>query len=40
MLIELKSGSTWQLLGSDNYNALVGAPPVGLVFSEWPLSDP
>jgi phage terminase large subunit len=40
MLIEFRNGSTRQLLGSDNYNALVGAPPVGLVFSEWPLSDP
>jgi hypothetical protein len=40
MLIQFKNGSTWQVLGSDNYNALVGSPPVGIVFSEWPLSDP
>src|SRR3954451_2958960 len=40
MLIEFKNGSTWQVLGSDNFNALVGSPPAGLVFSEWPLSDP
>jgi phage terminase large subunit len=40
MMIELKNGSTWQVLGSDNYNALVGSPPVGIVLSEWALSDP
>jgi len=40
MLIELKNGSTWQVLGSDNYNALVGSPPLGIVLSEWALSDP
>ncbi len=33
-------GSTWQVLGSDNYDALVGSPPIGLNFSEWALSDP
>jgi hypothetical protein len=40
MLIELKSGSTWQVLGSDNYNSLVGSPPVGVVLSEWALAKP
>ncbi|WP_334164208.1 hypothetical protein [Phenylobacterium sp.] len=40
MKIELKNGSVWQLAGSDNYNSLVGAPPVGVVFSEWALSKP
>lgn len=40
MLIRFKSGSTWQVLGSDNYNALVGSPPVGVVFSEYALADP
>ena len=40
MLIELKCGSTWRVVGSDNVNALVGAPPAGIVFSEWALSDP
>jgi hypothetical protein len=40
MLIQFKNSSTWQVLGSDNYNALVGSPPIGIVFSEWPLSDP
>jgi hypothetical protein len=26
--------------GSDNYDSLVGAPPVGVVFSEWALAKP
>ena len=40
MAIEFKNGSTWQLVGSDNYNSLVGSPPVGIVFSEWALASP
>ena len=40
MMIELVNGSTWQMVGSDNYNSLVGSNPVGVVFSEWPLCDP
>lgn len=40
MFIRFKNGSTWQVVGSDNYNSLVGAPPVGIVFSEWSLADP
>ena len=40
MLIRFKVGSTWQVVGSDNFNSLVGSPPIGLVFSEWPLCDP
>jgi phage terminase large subunit len=40
MLLPLKIGSTWQVVGSDNFNSLVGSPPIGLVFSEWPLCDP
>lgn len=40
MFIKLKSGSTWQVVGSDNYNSLVGAPPVGVVLSEYALADP
>ena len=40
MLIRFKCGSTWQVLGSDSYDALVGAPPAGIVFSEWSLADP
>lgn len=40
MLIPFRNGSTFQLVGSDNFNSLVGSPPVGLVFSEYALSDP
>ena len=40
MFIEFKNGSTWQLLGSDKYDSLVGSPPIGVVFSEWALADP
>ncbi len=40
MMIKFKNGSTWQLVGSDNYNSLVGSPPYGIVFSEFSLADP
>jgi hypothetical protein len=40
MMIEFKNGSIWQVVGSDNFNALVGSPPIGIVFSEFSLADP
>lgn len=40
MLIKLNCGSTWQLVGSDRYNSLVGAGVAGIVFSEWALANP
>jgi len=40
MFIEFLNGSTWQVVGSDNYGSLVGAPPVGVVFSEWARANP
>jgi len=40
MFIEFKNGSTWQVLGSDRYDSLVGSPPAGVVFSEWALAHP
>lgn len=40
MKIELLNGSTWQLIGSDNYDALVGSTPRGITFSEYALSNP
>jgi hypothetical protein len=40
MFIRFTCGSTWQVVGSDNYNSLVGSPPVGCTFSEWPLANP
>jgi hypothetical protein len=39
MKIELLNGSIWQIIGADNYDAVVGGNPVGLVFSEWAISD-
>lgn len=40
MIIGVGSVSTWQLVGSDNYNALMGTPPVGVNFSEFALANP
>lgn len=40
MFIRFKSGSTWQVVGSDNFNSLVGSPPAGVVGSEWALANP
>jgi len=40
MLIRFVNGSTWQVVGSDNYDSLVGSPPAGVVFSEWALAKP
>jgi phage terminase large subunit len=40
MFIKFKCGSTWQALGSDNYQSLVGTPPVGIVLSEWAKAHP
>jgi phage terminase large subunit len=40
MLIRFKNGATWQVVGSDNFNSLVGSPPVGVIFSEYALADP
>lgn len=40
MMIEFKNGSTWQVVGSDNFNSLVGSTPAGIVYSEWALANP
>ena len=40
MFIKFKNGSTWQLVGSDTFNSLVGSPPIGVTASEWALADP
>jgi len=40
MFIRFRNGSTWQVVGSDNYDSLVGSAPRGVVFSEWALADP
>lgn len=40
MMIEFKNGSTWQVVGSDNYDSLVGSGVAGITYSEWALADP
>ena len=40
MFIRFLNGSTWQVIGSDTYNHLVGASVNGVVFSEWALANP
>lgn len=40
MFIRFKNGSTWQVVGSDRYDALVGAGVAGVTFSEWSLANP
>ena len=40
MMIRFVNGSTWQVVGSDNFNSLVGSPPYGVVYSEWALANP
>lgn len=40
MMIKLRCGSTWQLVGSDRFDSLVGSGVAGVVFSEWALANP
>lgn len=40
MKVRLGNGSTWQVLGSDNFDSLVGASVAGVVMSEWSLAKP
>lgn len=40
MLIKFKCGSTWQCLGSDNYEGAIGSTPAGIVYSEWAQANP
>ena len=40
MMIRFKNGSSWQVVGSDNFNSLVGSAPAGIVYSEWALANP
>lgn len=40
MFLRFKWGSTWQIVGSDRYDSLVGAGVAGVVFSEWALANP
>lgn len=40
MMLTLKNGSTWQVLGSNNYDGMVGTTPIGITYSEAALADP
>ncbi len=40
MTLDLANGSLWQVVGSDNYDSLVGTNPVGVVMSEYSIADP
>jgi len=40
MLVWMPWGASWQLIGSDRYDATVGSGPVGIGYSEWALSNP
>lgn len=40
MKLTFKNGSSFQVVGSDNPDSLVGSPPAGIVYSEWALSNP
>jgi len=40
MLIELKNGSVFQIVGTDNSDSVVGTNPIGCVFSEYALQNP
>ncbi|MDY7026357.1 MAG: hypothetical protein SVC26_08480 [Pseudomonadota bacterium] len=40
MKVVLANGSIIQLVGSDNYDALMGTNPIGIIFSEFSLQDP
>jgi hypothetical protein len=40
MKIELVNGSIYQCVGSDHFESLLGANPVGIIFSEWQRANP
>lgn len=40
MFIEFGNGSTWQIIGSDRYDATVGSGVAGIIYSEWALANP
>lgn len=40
MFIRYRNGSTWQIIGSDRYDATVGSGAAGITFSEWALANP
>ena len=40
MKVKLVNGSIFQLVGSDNFDVIMGTNPIGCVFSEYALQDP
>ena len=40
MIIELKNGSIFQIIGTDNVDSIVGTNPCGCIFSEYALQNP
>ena len=40
MQIRFRNGSIYQVVGSDNYDSLIGANPIGVIFSEYAVADP
>ena len=40
MKVTFKNGSIYQIVGADDPDSLVGANPIGIVYSEWPLMSP
>jgi hypothetical protein len=40
MLLRFKNQSTFQLIGSDQFDRTVGSSPAGIVYSEWALANP
>lgn len=40
MSIGFHNGSTWQVVGCDNYDSLMGSTPAGIVLSEFALANP
>ena len=40
MKVETQNGSLWQVIGSDNFDNVMGTNPSGIVFSEFSLQDP
>lgn len=40
MKLECENGSIYQVVGSDNFDSLVGSNPVGVIFSEYSIANP
>ena len=40
MKLHTNTGSLWQVLGSDNFDNVMGTNPVGIIFSEFSLQNP